>query len=111
MTGYASKKAAANAKLEQAKEILLQHPQKDIDWQREQQIKAHAKLGAAPDNIYTIKLPERSEWKCYMFGNTPRDNQGIVWVPIKGQEPNWFVRWMMKVCFACTWIKEKNSLQ
>jgi hypothetical protein len=39
MTGYASKKAAANAK-----------------------------LGAAPDNIYTIKLPELSEWKCYMFG-------------------------------------------
>ena len=68
---------------------------------------ARDKLGAAPDNFYTIKLPERSEWKCYMFGNTPHDNQGIVWVPIKGQEPNWFVRWMMKVCFACTW--EKNT--
>jgi hypothetical protein len=53
--------------------------------------------------------PERSEWKCYLFGNTPQDNQGIVWIPIKGQEPNRFVRWMMKVCFACTWVKEKNN--
>ena len=44
MTGYESKKKAAQDKLEQAKEILLQHPQKDIDWQREQQIKAHTKL-------------------------------------------------------------------
>ncbi len=51
--------------------------------------------------------PEQSEWKCYLFGNTPQDNQGIVWIPAKGQEPNWFVRWMMKVCFACTW--EKNN--
>jgi len=54
-----------------------------------------------------VPEPERSEWKCYLFGNTPQDNQGIVWIPIKGQEPNWFVRWMMKVCFACTW--EKNN--
>jgi hypothetical protein len=65
------------------------------------------KLGLASDNYYTFKQPEQSEWKCYLFGNTPQDNQGIVWIPIKGQEPNWFVRWMMKVCFACTW--EKNN--
>lgn len=70
---------------------------------------AQDKLAAAPDNFYTIKLPEQSEWKCYLFGNTPQDNQGIVWVPKKGQEPNIFVRWMMKVCFACTWIKDKNT--
>jgi hypothetical protein len=80
MTGYQSKKAAA------------QEP-----------------LGAAPDNFYTIKLPELSEWKCYMFGNTPQDSQGFVYIPRKGKEPSWFVRWMMKVCFACTWIKEKNT--
>jgi len=70
---------------------------------------AQDKLGFASDNFYTIKLPERSEWKCYMFGNTPQDNQGFVYIPRKGKEPNWFVRWMMKVCFACTWIKEKNN--
>lgn len=50
--------------------------------------------------------PERSEWRCYMFGNTPETNDGIVYHPKKGQEPNAFVRWMMKVCFACTWVKE-----
>jgi hypothetical protein len=41
-----------------------------------------------------------------MFGNTPQQNSGIIWRPQKGQEPNAFVRWMMKVCFACTWVKE-----
>ena len=67
-------------------------------------------LKLAQDNMIAapnIKLPEQSEWKCYMFGNTPQQNQGIVYIPRKGQEPNWFARWMMKVCFACTW--EKNT--
>lgn len=70
---------------------------------------AQDKMTAAPDGFYTIKLPEQSEWRCYLFGNTPQHDQGIVYIPRKGQEPNWFVRWMMKVCFACTWIKEKNT--
>jgi len=52
-----------------------------------------------------IKTPEKSGWKCYMFGNTP-DGMGMVYVPTKGNEPNWFVRWMMKICFACTWVKD-----
>jgi hypothetical protein len=50
MTGYQSKKGMAQDKLVQAKEILLQHPQKDIDWQREQQIKAHTKLNDDDDD-------------------------------------------------------------
>ena len=91
MTGYKSKRAAA---LDEEGMYLVHQTE--------------AKLGAAPDNYYTFKQPERSEWKCYLFGNTPQDNTGIVWIPIKGQEPNWFVRWMMKVCFACTWEK-KNA--
>jgi hypothetical protein len=70
---------------------------------------AQDKMTAAPDGFYTIKLPEQSEWRCYLFGNTPQHDQGIVYIPRKGQEPNRFVRWMMKVCFACTWIKEKNT--
>ena len=57
MTGYTSKKAASNAKLEQAKEILLQYPQKDIEWQREQQIKAHAKLNDDDDDIQVYQRP------------------------------------------------------
>jgi len=55
-----------------------------------------------------IKPPEYSEWQCYMFGNRP-ERIGMIWRPVKGCEPNWFVRWMMKICFDCTWVKEKNT--
>jgi hypothetical protein len=58
---------------------------------------------------YSWILPERSEWACYMFGNKPNINDGIKFIPKKGCEPNFFVRWMMKVCFDCTWVKEKNK--
>ena len=51
--------------------------------------------------------PERSDWKCYMFGNRP-DGIGIIYTPAKGQVPNRFVRFMMKVCFDCLWVKEDN---
>jgi hypothetical protein len=57
---------------------------------------------------YTFYQPEMSEWQCYLFGNRP-GGMGIVWRPPKGHEPNWFVRWMMKVCFDCTWLKVKND--
>ena len=54
-------------------------------------------------------LPECSEWKCYMFGNRPEvnnpDGKGIVYYPAKGQVPNRFVRFMMRVCFDCLWVK------
>ena len=67
------------------------------------------------DDFYTAKgeykfftPPGRSEWKCYLFGNRPETNDGLAYVPAKGQEPNWFVRWMMKVCFDCTWVKEQS---
>jgi len=51
---------------------------------------------------------ETSEWKCYLFGSKPETNDGIAYVPLKGYEPNWFVRWMMKICFDCTWVKEQS---
>lgn len=50
--------------------------------------------------------PELSEWKCYLFGSS--DGQGFIYHPVKGKEPNKFVRWMMKVCFACTWVKDES---
>jgi hypothetical protein len=57
---------------------------------------------------YTFTLtPEQSEWQCYLFGNRP-GGVGIVYRPSKGKEPNWFVRWMMKICFDCTWVKENT---
>jgi hypothetical protein len=53
--------------------------------------------------------PERDpDWQCYLFGNKP-GGIGIVYVPTKGQVPNWFVRWMMKVCLGCTWVKKENA--
>ncbi len=55
-----------------------------------------------------LKMPEQSEWKCYMFGSRP-SNPYLAFVPQKGHEPNWFVRWMMRVCFDCLWVKEKNT--
>jgi len=57
---------------------------------------------------YTFHLPERSEWSCYLFGNRP-GGVGMIYRPSKGQEPSWFVRWMMRVCFDCLWVKEKEA--
>jgi len=53
----------------------------------------------------SINIPKASKWKCYMFGNTPETNNGICYFPVEGQVPNIFVRFMMKICFACTWVK------
>ena len=50
---------------------------------------------------------EPSDWQCYMFGSRP-DALGIVYRPRKGGVPNLFVRWMMRVCFDCLWVKDKK---
>lgn len=50
---------------------------------------------------------ERSGWKCYMFGNRPGED-GFIFLPAKGQVPNRFVRFMMRICFDCLWVKENN---
>ena len=55
--------------------------------------------------FYTIQTPEMSDWTCYLFGNKP-NGLGLAYVPTKGQVPNWFVRWMMKICFDCTWVRK-----
>ena len=49
--------------------------------------------------------PKLSNWTCYLFGNKP-GGIGIVYQPAEGHVPNWFVRWMMKLCLGCTWVKE-----
>lgn len=54
-----------------------------------------------------ISLPERSDWTCYMFGNRPGMG-GMVYMPAKGREPSRFVRWMMRICFDCLWVKESR---
>ena len=73
----------------------------------EEQIYKYAKLRM--DKSYTLHLtPEQSEWQCYLFGNRP-GGVGMVYRPSKGMEPSWFVRWMMKICFDCLWVKEKEK--
>ena len=64
--------------------------------------------GSVTFNPELMKLPERSEWVCYMFGTSKENAPYNVWYPLKNQVPNAFTRWMMKVCFACTWVKEKS---
>jgi hypothetical protein len=34
---------------------------------------------------------------------------GLAYKPMLGKEPNWFVRWMMLVCFDCLWVKGENN--
>ena len=57
----------------------------------------------AGPNKNKLNLPEPSEWKCYMFGS--RHCYGLVYRPNKGNVPNRFARFMMKICFACEWEK------
>ena len=60
----------------------------------------------ADDKSYTcsIKQPKQSNYTCYMFGNRP-GGMGMVYTPVEGQVPNRFVRFMMRICLGCTWVK------
>ena len=49
-----------------------------------------------------------SNWDCYLFGNNPKINEGkdgIVYTPSKRNVPNVFIRFMMKICIGCAWVK------
>ena len=50
-----------------------------------------------------FELPKLSEWKCHLFGSD--GTNGITYQPVEGKVPNWFIRWMMKICLGCTWVK------
>ena len=68
------------------------------------------KISSNPSEHLIFKTPKSSEWKCYLFGNTPcPDGSGLIYIPTEGNVPNRFVRWMMKICFGCTWIKEESE--
>lgn len=51
-----------------------------------------------------LKLPEYSEWTCQLFGGG-----GWNWTPLKGNEPNWFWRWMQYLFFGNKWEKQSSS--
>ena len=57
-----------------------------------------------PDYQLQIHNPKLSNWTCYMFGNRP-GGVGIMYTPEEGRVPNRFVRFMMRVCFDCKWVK------
>ena len=50
------------------------------------------------------KLPEYSEWECYLFGSV----SGIRFKPRKGDYPNAFWRFMQYICFGNRWVKDKE---
>ena len=53
--------------------------------------------------IHNSKL---SNWTCYLFGGSP--GNGIAYTPVEGKVPNRFVRFMTRICFACTWVKNDD---
>ena len=58
---------------------------------------------------FSLTIPKSSNWKCYLFGSSSAEN-GITYIPVEGNVPNRFVRWMMKACFACTWVYTKPTI-
>jgi hypothetical protein len=58
---------------------------------------------------HSYHQPESSEWNCHLFGSDPALGGGLIYTPIKGRVPNWFVRWMMKICLGCCWVKNKET--
>ena len=62
-------------------------------------------LNPSSPSFVWIKTPTPSDWQCYLFGNKP-GGSGFVWVPDKGEVPNMFIRFFMKICLGCTWKKK-----
>ena len=54
---------------------------------------------------YQLTIPKLSNWTCYLFGGSP--GNGIAYTPVEGKVPNRFVRFMTRICFACTWVEKK----
>ena len=59
--------------------------------------------GKGFDGFY-FSVPEYSEWVCDLFG--AKENEGITWNPLKGEEPNWFWRKMQYVVFGNRWRRK-----
>jgi len=59
------------------------------------------------EEILLVKNPEFSEWQGLMFGN--KGNDGLVWRPLKGGEPNWFWRKMQYLILGSKWVKDPKE--
>ena len=51
---------------------------------------------------YLLTVPEQSDWECGLFGSDFFVN-GLVYIPAKGNEPNWFWRLMQYLIFGNRW--------
>jgi hypothetical protein len=49
-----------------------------------------------------FKMAKQSGWVCYLFGSSDK-SPGLKYYPTKGNVPNFFIRWMMRVCLGCRW--------
>jgi hypothetical protein len=56
---------------------------------------------AVQEGTITFRKIEYSEWRCLMFAST-------YFIPLKGDEPNWFWRWTQHLILGHKWIKEKR---
>jgi hypothetical protein len=65
----------------------------------------HLFMDNYPDR-FSYNYPKRSDWKCHLFGADPEKNEGIMYNPAIGKVPNFFIRWMMKICLGYTWVKK-----
>ena len=77
---------------------------------KQENVKAQMSNFNKPTNPQAFPNPhlrDDSDWQCYMFGNRP-GYLGIVYRPRVGGVPNLFVRWMMRICFDCLWVKDKS---
>ena len=59
--------------------------------------------------LQELKMPKLSEWECYLFGSKPGNVYGMIYQPVEGNVPNRFIRWMMRICLGCTWLKKQQK--
>ena len=55
---------------------------------------------------YTPITQPISHWRCYLFGNKPGGNGFVLTFEEDKKRPNFFIRFFMKICLGCTWVKE-----
>ena len=56
------------------------------------------------DEVFVIRINERSEWRCELFGM----KDAITYNPVDGNVPNWFWRTMQYLILGCKWIKDER---
>jgi len=55
----------------------------------------------------SLELVKLSSWTCHLFGSS--EGNGIRYTPERNKAPNFFVRYMMKICLGCKWVSPHPS--